>query len=366
MIVNSVVNSDPLERIHEDLHDLIFQHLNGNDILNTSIVSSQWYTATSTSKAAMLQIQLKIIQPIQHVKTMFDVINNSFKQFQNVIFSCNYDETLINYCFKILCKNAKVIVNVEAIDMVLNNDLIQTIKLPHLRALSLRSFKPNHENELYSMFLAASTCLYSLKLDIHIDDKVIQCLMHNNNLTELEISQQTIEALFKKDITINVNFKLKKLRANINEMNQNVEVNFIKFLQSQASTLESLHLARVPAKVFPIIFNQMQLLQTFYFQSFTGSLTDLDIHKNTCIAILEIRHEYMLERIKPLIDATPNVQLLFVERISQHLLELLSKMKKLKRVNYMHETDFDFNNNYDNEFNMTLPDIIRHIEYFNE
>lgn len=367
VIDNRVVSSDPLDRIHEDLHDLVFQHLNGNDILNASEVSSQWYTSTSTSKASMSQIQLKIVKPIQQANTMFDLINNSYKLFQNIIFSCNYDESLINNCFKIVCKHAKVIVNVEAIDMILNdNGLIQTIKLPHLRALSLRGFKSNHVNELYSMFLAASTCLYSLKLDIHIDEQVFKCLKYNNKLTELDISQQTIDALFAKDITVLVKFKLKILRANIHKMSSIVVAHFTKFLQTQAPTLESLHLARVPAKVFPIIFNEMHLLQKFYFQSFTGSMTDIIINQNCCIQSLEMRHEYMLERIKPFIDATPNVQLLFVERITQNLLEFLSKLKKLKRVNYMHETDFDFNNNYDDALNMTLPNIIRHIEYFND
>lgn len=345
----------------------MFHHLTGKDVLTVSKVSSQWYNLTSTSKASMSQIQLKIIQPIEHAKEMFDIINNSYKLFQNMKFSCNYDETLIDNCFKIICKYAKVIVNVEAIDMLLNdNDLIQTIKLPHLRALSLRGFKSNNVNELYSMFLAASTCLYSVTLDIHIDEQVFKCLKHNNNLIELEISQKTIDALFAKDITDIIKFKLKILRANIHEMNSTVEANFTQFLQTQAPTLESLHLARVPAKVFSIIFNKMHSLQKFYFQSFTGSMADLkSINQNTSIKSLEMHHEYMYERIKPFIDATPNVQSLFVERITQNLLELLSKLTKLKRVNYMHETDFDVNNNYDDALNLTLPNI-RHIEYFND
>lgn len=360
---NHVVSSDPFDRIHEELHDLIYQHLDGKDILNASQVSSLWYESTSFSKASMALIELKIPPPSENLTKHFDVIDTSYKLFQNLSFSCNYDANLILKCFELLSKYSNIIVSIEAIDMEMDN--IQPIELPHLRALTLRGEKSHLANDLYNMLLCASVCLYSLKINIHVNEQVFQCLKNNINLTELEINQQTIDALFAEDLTIKVQFKLKKLRANIQQMPADVELNFITFLQSQASTLESIHLGRAPANVFPIIFNQMPRLKKLYFETIFGSLEHLKFQENTAIETLEIRHEYMMERIRPIMDACPHIQQLYVDRISQNLLEFLSKLTRLKRVNYSHETDFDFNNNYDESLNMTLPNIIRHLEYFN-
>jgi hypothetical protein len=50
--------NDPFDKLW-DVHHLIYQHLNGEDVKQASLVSKQWYEEIGMSRVCMQKIQLK-------------------------------------------------------------------------------------------------------------------------------------------------------------------------------------------------------------------------------------------------------------------------------------------------------------------
>lgn len=361
------VNLNPLTRISEDLHELIFQHLTGKDVLRLSLVSPQWHDFTSNSKNCMKLIKLKVVwlhNISTHSKTeRFELIQKSLRKYQYFYFYCNSNAIVIEECMNILKAHAKSVVSIVSIDMISDVKVMNNIILPNLQSLSVREIIHKRYNAPNIVLLQASKQLTSIKLDISANEHVIECLK-NKNLTEIDISYHMIENIFKNDVSGIFNFKLKTFCANTGIMNRRTEENFIKFLISQANNLKSLQLFRVNCNVMNTIISSMKALIHLQYQSLQDEVIVLDLNENKNIIFMEIRSEYKFERIKRVLEATPNLKELFVERITKELVEFLAyTMKMLKIVEYFFEDEVGVKQNYDLKLSLSVLDINKTIKF---
>ena len=369
-VVNENIYSDdlnPLNRISEELHELIFQHLNGNDVLRFALVSPQWYDLTANSRNCMNLIKLKVVW-LHNISThsrkdRFELVQNSQRRYQHFYFYCNSNAIVIEECMNILTAHADSVVSIVAIDMISDALEMNSITLRNLQSLSVREIFHKRYNAPNIVLLQASTKLKSLKLDISANEYVIECLQ-NKNLTDLDISYHMIENIFKNDVSGILNFKLKTFCANTGVMHSRTEANFIKFILSQANNLESLQLFRVNCRVINTIINRMKALKHLHYQSLQDEVIVLELNVNTNITSMEIRSEYKFERIKPVLEATPNLIKLFIDRITKQLVEFLAfNMKELQIVEYLFEDEVGVKDNYDFKLSLSVLDLNKRIKF---
>lgn len=296
-------------------------------------------------------------------KERFELIQKSARKYQNFYFYCNSNAIVIEECMNILTAHAKSVVSIVAIDMISDAQEMNNIQLPNLQSLSVREIIHKRYNAPNLVLLQASTKLKSLKLDISANEYVIDCLQ-NKNLTELDISYHMIENIFKKDVSWIFRFKLLTFCANTGAMDRRTEGNFIKFLLSQANNLESLQLFRVNCQVMDTIIKNMTALRHLHYQSLQDELIVLANNVNKNIIFMDIRSEYKFERIRRVLEATPMLQKLFIDRITKELVEFLAyTMRELKIVEYFFEDEVGVKENYDLKLSLSVLDINKTIKF---
>jgi hypothetical protein len=137
------VNLDPLEQIHSDLHNLIFQHFKGKDVMKLSKVATNWYLILGKSQIAMSKIQLSfVVRP--KTRQVGDALLTSQRRYSNIVFLCHLKSNAMQR-FNNLKAFADSIEHLE-IGKILN-DLLEmleetipdsnSIRFPKLKSLNL-------------------------------------------------------------------------------------------------------------------------------------------------------------------------------------------------------------------------------------
>jgi hypothetical protein len=127
------VNLDPLERIHSDLHNLIFQHLKGKEVKKLSEVVTDWYLKLGSSKVAMSKIQLSLAVLS---KKSDEALFTSQRRYSNFDFLCHNNAV---QRFNILKAFAESLEHLEVKQVVKNfHELVpdaNSIEFPKLKSL---------------------------------------------------------------------------------------------------------------------------------------------------------------------------------------------------------------------------------------
>jgi hypothetical protein len=81
-----MISLGPLEKVCNDVHELIFQHLDKHEVLRSTEVSPEWNFAISKSAVAMAKFTLKFhsYDPIP------EVIKRSERNYNKLIFRIDY------------------------------------------------------------------------------------------------------------------------------------------------------------------------------------------------------------------------------------------------------------------------------------
>lgn len=87
---------DPLTKLPEDIHEFIFQHLNGRDALNSMEVSQNWKFYFSQARNVMSKIQLKLYDPMKTEDER--TIHESVQRFQTVLCYSSRLPFMVNFC----------------------------------------------------------------------------------------------------------------------------------------------------------------------------------------------------------------------------------------------------------------------------
>jgi hypothetical protein len=137
------VNLDPLERIHSDLHNLIFQHFKGKEVLKLSKVATDWHLILGKSRVAMSKIQLSLTAPSKK-SDIGEALLTSERRYSRCVFLCYHKTTAIQ-SFNILKAIADSLEHLEVRQVT--NDLLEmldetvpdskSIKFPKFKSLNL-------------------------------------------------------------------------------------------------------------------------------------------------------------------------------------------------------------------------------------
>jgi hypothetical protein len=131
------VSLDPLERIHLDLHDFIFQHFKGKEVKKVSEVATNWYLNLGSSQVAMSKIQLSLASI---TKKSDEALFTSQRRYSNFVFVCAQKATAVRR-FNILKAFADSLEHLEIKQVT--NDFHKTVsdfnsvEFPKLKSLKL-------------------------------------------------------------------------------------------------------------------------------------------------------------------------------------------------------------------------------------
>jgi hypothetical protein len=119
---------DPLNKLPEHVHELIFQHLDGKDALNLLEVSQSWKIFVAQERKIMSKIQLKLSEEMTKIDE--NVISESVRKFQSV--SCFSNRLLLMENFCQYLKKISIIAND-------GNDYGEKLNFPNLEILIVKS-----------------------------------------------------------------------------------------------------------------------------------------------------------------------------------------------------------------------------------
>lgn len=327
---------DPIVMITEELHSLLFQHLNRQDVLNCSEVSKTWNKFCRQSNCCSTKTCLFIRnEDLREVKME---IQESDRKFSNLI--CNFYNPLAIKCFRNLKK------------LTLMFDVVQPFKfteLPLLETLIIlrcpaKLYKADQVQDCFKVF---AECEQLKFLEIYESitsenvSSIIKMLENNRNLKTLKIHQcSEFYRLFAEDISQNIHFNLTRLHYAIPEKftisGSKFEEHFINFLIKNNS-LKIIDMNHVSAKMMNTIFQHMKQIETIrYLRLSRFELIDL----KTCTTLKEFmlpNTPALIDRpndsfdFKPILKAAPNLELLYVESVTEDLVNVAARnLKKLK------------------------------------
>lgn len=312
----------------------------------------------------MKRIQLKVVwlhvNPVYIQRDMFELIRRSQRKYQHFYFFCNSSTIVSEGCLKILQAHAKSVVNIVSFDMISDpkTQEMNSFTMPKLVFLNIREIVHKEYNIPNLILLQANKQLKRVKLDIGVNEHVIECL-NNEHLIQLDITHTMVESIFKNDVSGIFKFKLKEFCVNTQKMDQLMEENFTKFLSTQANSLLSLQLCSVSCNVMNFIFDSMSKLRYLKFNSVRGREIVLNDKKNKSILYINMQLEYRFETIKKVLEAAPNVREVYVPRVTVEMNSFFDVMKQkgLKKVHCQCRCLVSVKNNYDLKFLLSVLDI---------
>ncbi|CAO1415038.1 unnamed protein product [Diamesa serratosioi] len=348
---------DPLNYIPEELHDLIFQHLN---VLNASEVSTSWYKSIAASRECMKKLKLKFDVPFEDfdicdkkVNCYFGIVNTP-RKYKSIHFNCHRCLSFSRLCWKLILHQERMI-DFNINNMILKGTIAEAT-LPNLENLKIKNRLSTQSISLLERFKNSKNIkkleLISIETvftGILQNSSLIESLKIHENLVELRISSNIFDILFRTDVAATLKFKLKvleihtELRCHIIER-EDIDRNFNKFLLTQRDCLESISLPRIyqfySKALLHTIFKDLKVINTVCFSNRhfeDGDHESFSLHtKNTTIKKLTFGYQWQPNAIMELLTAAPNVVELKVDVITKELMKFVARnMTKLRRLEWL-------------------------------
>lgn len=320
------INSlDPFVCLHEHVHELLMQHLSGNEVTEASKVCQNWHNLLGSSRKAMEKIffDCSSEQIIANVLVQSSRKYQNFKRLRTVTGSTL--KTFIRKFFDsavMICDSRDFVVEgfelrrLEVLDVTCAYDLGLVTASPKLKVLRMRSFST--------------------------DLPTFNQILDKGRLEELEIGLNGIDCWFKKPSPlIPPNFRLKKLKIRDHiSRSHAIEDNFIAFLSTQTTCLTNISIEGCGfQKIVQWIVSNMKVLKSLKVNTeFTGR--EFSFSTNESITKLDIRNSFHgrieFYAIKSIVPALPNLETLTtdIEYMSREKLAYLvlnaPKLRELK------------------------------------
>jgi hypothetical protein len=269
---------DPFKIIHENLHELIYQHFRGKEVSNLFTVSQIWNQRTGDSPAAMRKIQLKFRETSSRNPSPQEVtaLLNSGRKYQNVEASFRFMTNAVRKLL-LLQRFSPSIVNLK-IEINLTLFLPTQLSFPKLKSLNADGYIAQQQ---YLIMIQNANGLEKLEISVK-NAELFNCIMTKKNLKELKL-KGNIKSFFGIQSTAVPQFKLTSLsveetRYNINA-NPLAQSNFNKFVLHMAESLTTLSFEHCSSDDLDLVLNKLP------------ALTSVKIHN--------IRREINENRLKP-------------------------------------------------------------------
>lgn len=352
---------DPLEILHFDVHELLFQHLGADDVVSASSVSSLWFEETETSAKCMEKLHLRIVVPYSEERSeKFLSISKdliSRRKYQN-IYLHNF-HNIIPEILKILEGRNWKKVYISVRNLHAKKDFLDVMKLiePSVENLSISLTSIRNVEEiapkinfifpkLKNLDLSRShgllmeeiseNCKNIKTLRIDLDHQTWErhqkflhkILANNEQLEKLTLWRCSAELAFQLEHIKAYKFKLKKFffKNRDHSSPTDIEENCLfDFLESQANSLESLKLEEwMGVEVFKMQFKLPKLQELTIDMYDAESTIEWDHLK--LIPSLSIRKfhidSYRKNKIKifnALFGAMPNLKFLTMDTLDNEV-----------------------------------------------
>lgn len=374
---------DPLVKIPQDLHILVFQHFSVTEILEFSEISQEWFEKLAKSKCLKkMKFSLKSWRFLkgtrqQQTEEKTQVLRNSIRQYQSVAIDCRFDRNLSEEFWKFLEFAAPFVRELKIRSIKLDSPKV--FPLPKLKVLKLTYIS----SDIRNILLTSSNSLTKLKLKMEsplkwnetlsVDQGSIMavrgCMEKNQDLEELELHGSVqYNTFFDGDFSEVVKFRLKTLKiktgmrlALISERN---EQHFLNFLETQSSSLQNFFIDVCRPNVIQQAFNQMPSVTSFHIDVMMMSdykVRDLELNLNERIVDLKIPYVSHLEDIKAFLEVAPNLRSLFVAHLSHETMEFIAwNLMSLTELKFRYD-EIDCEGFYE-QLKDDHPDVNQNIE----
>lgn len=332
---------DPMIKISEEIHQLLFQHLNGRDVLNCFEVSKTWNNFCKQSNFCARKYNL-------YVKESFDendrtMLQESNRKYLNMI--CDfYQPTMIQSYSNLKKLSLRFCVPNKISDVQFTN--LETLIIQKCPG---KLYNPDHIVQCFKIFSRCTTLKFLEMYEAITEENVNliwDLLQNNTGLKTLKIHPcSEFYHLFSGDYISNMAFRLTRLHYAIPEKfkitGTEFERNVVNFFKRQ-DKLRILDMNQATAKMMNAAFSNMKHIETIRVLRISGleglelemceSLTEF-ILPNTP-GLIYINTNAIFEH-KSFIDAAPNLELLYVFTLTKEIVDYIArKLLKLKILSY--------------------------------
>ncbi|CAO1402176.1 unnamed protein product [Diamesa serratosioi] len=338
---------DPLVNIVDELHDLIFQHFYGDDVINAFLCSKTWNRIISNSKLCMSKIKMEICYKIQNeiVEEQYRILYNYYlmngpRHYQNLDINMKKGLTTVlpKECFKILELMISSLSDIVLINVIISdNDVSNKLHIPNLQYLRMEFCS----QKLYDVLLKSSKSLISLELstaDVPIEISILYCLKTNPNLKILHCRVNVFHMIFKTDVADLFKFQLEKFYyesdIDYNQSGPVVHDNFLKFLKNNCSDIKVIELQTADVKIVNFIFNEMENVKEVAIMELNKN-EGLCFKENKTVESLELNYVKSKDELKPFVDFLPNLKTLNVNELDNDMIFYAATfLEKLTAITY--------------------------------
>jgi hypothetical protein len=357
---------DPLKHLF-DVHDLIFQHLTVDEILEVSLVSRNYYKTIGKSNAAMKQVWLNIgdrfNEPKREDLKAFRASDRNYQNFkmseienglQILLFPKRQwkrgqidIQSFLNFrdFVNLLEIFHETIEELEIFDMdiefvehqqELKFDELKKLRVAFVTALAMKPFmKPLGKLEKLTL---EDVHDFEMKNQRKSVETITKFLELQTQLTHLSLSGEAFVKTFEDRAKFD--FELIYLRAEFSGESKKLLQNFQTFLESQKK-LQWLTLCEwTDVEVVQTIFRTSSIsrLSFDYFDSDSKKIdsNSLNLSINQNIVTLDFEVENLdLNWVKPFLLASPKVGILYFFHVNQEVFDFVLKhCKNLRRLKY--------------------------------
>jgi len=346
---------DPFLIINEELHDLIYQHFTGKEVIDLSTVSKQWKFNIGVSPAAMKKIKL-VYNLLSHGPASKDVtaILASEHRYSNVsLFNVQIPRTTRNQQLQVVKKIAPWVKNLEvAYSEIGDIDL----KFPRVEKLILNWSRINQP----ILDGVTPSKLKMLKINLIENMQIKAFLMKCIKLEELSVKDEFPKSIFETEAAFPFKLKTFEFISSYLSMKPNIISYFEKFIFSQSSSLQCLILRRCNMDFAEAALKSLPLLKELKLYDPT-SLVARQSSVNTSVEDLTLIDTP--DSVLELLAALPNLKTLKLEwifdnteidRIASTAMNLRGVKFKRSRINVQ---------DYYATFRQNNPNVNQNIEW---
>jgi hypothetical protein len=330
---------DPFIIIDPFLHELVLQHFTGSEVLETaSLVSPDWSEIVGESKTCMNKVKF-LYQVWRHQfyssTEVFQCAVDSWRRYQHVVVELGVNDDSRQF-WKFLESHCGSVVSLKIENVQKHSQRDFEIKFPNLE--TFRAFAID-EKALITILKGTEKLkdLFVFTGEVSVDqlviDSLISCLETNKRLEELYLKNMNFLKIFEEELS--VKFRLKSLKllntTTDNSVASNIEIILLKFLTQQSSSLETFFFEFSSEQVSEMAFGGLPAVTSLGLLNVSTAI----LEKNLKIKNLEIPFTEDFPSIKKFIDASPNVEALFVANVTNELIDYLAwNFMKLTYLNF--------------------------------
>lgn len=359
---------DPLEFIHEHVHDLILLHFEVHELEKLSLVSRRWNRSIGNSPVAMKRVWWNFDNRLRRKKKKnIQAFQASDRKYQNfrirendsglkflLLSRCTWrraqiqNQSLTSYkdYLNLLRVFNETIIELDLGDVeIKTSDFLEKLKFKRLKKLGF--YLGSHESSLaVQPFMQNIKTLQHVVFHVSADfatasEQMTEILALQPQLTHLQLSADAFEKTFLNIDAYNFQLNYFSLEYSGNGQDaksKNLLANLAQFLSNQKKLDWIILGSWTSTFILEILFKHLSMRRLSLEHDLNDEKFDLAAVKlpvNDRIKQIDFEcGNPTLQWLQPVIDAAPKVEVLYFQHITPEILEFVLKIKTLKTLKY--------------------------------